>query len=105
MSNIFLNFKEIFLIKETIIYHYDNNIKLLFLFFLSLLLVNFFPNTQQLSYAFAPKMNIYKKEISDLRISIYSNYKKFLIAIFTVFLFYLNLSQLININEYIYFRF
>ncbi len=105
LSNIFLNFKEIFLIKETIIYHYDDNIKLLFLFFLSLLLVNFFPNTQQLSYAFAPKMNIYKKEVSDLRISIYSNYKKFLIAIFTVFLFYLNLSQLININEYIYFRF
>ena len=78
LSNIYLKFQEIFFIKETLFFYYTDNIKLLFLFLLSLLIVNFSPNTQELSYAFAPKMNIYKKEISDLRISLYNNYKKFL---------------------------
>ena len=87
------------------IFNYGGNIKFLFLFLLSIIIVNFFPNTQEISYAIAPKMNIYKNEISNLKFSILNNYKKVLIATFVVFLFYLNLSQLININEYIYFRF
>ncbi len=105
ISSFYVNLNNINSFADSMIFNYGGNIKFLFLFLLSIIIVNFFPNTQEISYAIAPKMNIYKNETSNLKFSILNNYKKVLIATFVVFLFYLNLSQLININEYIYFRF
>ncbi len=105
ISSFFVNSYQLGFFADSIIFNYTGNIQFLSLFLVSIIFVNFFPNTQELGYSFSPKMNIYKNEISNLNLSIVKNHKKILVAALMVFLFYLNLSQLININEYIYFRF
>ena len=90
---------------ESHLYNFDNNIIFVLLFFISIVIVNFLPNSQELSFSIAPKMNIYKKEISKFRFSVKNYLRKIIIASLIIFLLFLNLSQLININEYIYFRF
>ena len=105
LSNFYVNINNILVFDETLIFNYGKNTHFLFLFFSAILLVNFFPNTQELSYSFAPKLNIYRNEISNLKLSIATTRKKAFVAAIIISLIYLNLSQLININEYIYFRF
>ena len=91
--------------EESHLYNFDNNIIFILLFFISIVIVNFLPNSQELSFSIAPKMNIYKKEISKIKFSVKNHLRKIIIASLIIFLLFLNLSQLININEYIYFRF
>ncbi len=105
LSNFYVDINNILVFDETLIFNYGKNTHFLFLFFSAIFLVNFFPNTQELSYSFAPKLNIYRNEISNLKLSISTRRKKAFVAAIIIFLIYLNLSQLININEYIYFRF
>ena len=105
INNFFMNIGNIFSLHETEIFNFQNNLIFVFLFLSSLIIVNFFPNSQEITFSLAPRMNIYNKEISSYKLSIRSTYKKSAIALLLIFVLYLNLSQLVNINEYIYFRF
>ncbi len=105
LSNFLLNFNDILIISNSIIINYEKNLYFTSLLIGALFIVNITPNSQELIFSLAPRMNLYKKEIASYDYTIRKNYKKIILLCIMISLFYVNLSQLINIKEYIYFRF
>ena len=66
---------------------------------------NFFPNSQEFTFSIAPKMNLYKKDLQTYYFLKILRKHRILLVPFLLLILLLDMSQLINISEYIYFRF